>query len=1257
MSSCSISEINLARNVHNEEQIRATAEGRILLKYLESNGLVKDIIKSYNDMLGELGAILAVPIYIKSDTQNLKVVLLNPNFTRPTYTDGNKARILYPEMAKKKHITYYSTISATPYMFKTDENGQEVLVPGQTHQSVDIMRLPVMVGSVLCNLNGINDPETLLSLGEDPKNPRGYVIINGNDRVIVNIEKMQISKIYVFNSKTGPYCRIISPTPSGTKLAQVIVGEGNSYNLQLSSFRKKDDGKTNNSINVIHIIQMLDVLYDIQGVGSPVTNDQGQPVFGNRIASMCNNHNSYLAANGMNSSMEYGIIHFFKHYIKQLVPEEHYHSVDSILVGTETAYAITSVDTAFGNLFMYLGISNLSHNEQKKRVQAIFDDQLFPDVDKRDIKTKIYMICMMVARLALYNLGVYPADDKDSWSNKKIESPGKTIAMEFRGLIRNAINSAQQDTTSKNYTNIKDIVNAIRFEKILDGLANAMVTSNHGVRNTFARQCMTDASEASGMIDYLSLLTKIDVPIDRNVKTFSIRAVQPSQLGYVCPAQTSDGSACGIVKNKALTAVISSDTESATIFGSISSLVSADLQQDKKDHLSINGIFKGFCNALDVRNKVIELRRSSLINKQTSVVYTGRNYIEISTNAGRLLRPLMVLNPDGTMVLDTLGLRNSDWNTILNSGAAEMIAAEEAEHVTIAQTPQSIVDWRLEIEKTKAQIARLEAMDTTNPQVLEDLNKKKASLAVISKPFDYIEMHAIAIAGISVSLIPFVNFIQSCRVSYQAKMFRQVMTTKHINPFRHDGTSRQTANPSRSIVRTIIDDAVGLNNAPATTNVRVALTDDPYNQEDSCVFRRGAIDNGMFRYIKSVIYDTRLVTTSNFSQQLGKPVLKDGESSKVYKYINKNGLPSIGAVLKEGDCIIGKVQTNNGESKTVNVSEFVRTDDYGVVRDVKVVVDSKGVYVSVKLVSHRRPNIGDKFAPRCAQKCTIGYIRDDQDMPFDEEGNPVDLLMNPHCIPSRMTMSLIRELVLGTAAAFDGTVYDATGFQGYDDRKFKETLIRNGYEPLGKRTFTRGDTGEIMSANLFVGFAGIQQLKHIADEKIQVRAKGRLDDTTRQATRGKKNDGAVRFGEMERKAALAHGAAYIVHVRLCLASDAYEVASCHKCGIMATYDGMKKKYYCRVCGDDGQYGKIVIPYVFKYLIQLMSSVGVNISSNMVLESEEIDNIEKLYEKSQRRINSEINDYSDDEESDDLDAVETPDEEYEVSMDNFDMEGY
>ncbi|GAG91008.1 unnamed protein product, partial [marine sediment metagenome] len=255
-----------------------------------------------------------------------------------------------------------------------------------------------------------------------------------------------------------------------------------------------------------------------------------------------------------------------------------------------------------------------------------------------------------------------------------------------------------------------------------------------------------------------------------------------------------------------------------------------------------------------------------------------------------------------------------------------------------------------------------------------------------------------------------------------------------------------------------MDDILGLNDLPAGDTVILAImTYTGYNQEDAIIMNQASIDRGLFRQVIYKGYKTVQKRTRSTTEEFTRPVVRRDEPAERYSAIDENGIARLGSFVREGDCIIGKVRKNIVTGRVENASTYVGVGQEGIVDRVLVSTNPEGMrVVKVKLRQIRKPIMGDKFASRHAQKSTLGLILPQEDMPYTAGGITPDIIINPHCIPSRMTIAKLIEIVSSKIAAFSGERVNATAYRGFDIKTFKENLTQYGYSSSGKERMFSG---------------------------------------------------------------------------------------------------------------------------------------------------------------------------------------------------------
>ena len=444
------------------------------------------------------------------------------------------------------------------------------------------------------------------------------------------------------------------------------------------------------------------------------------------------------------------------------------------------------------------------------------------------------------------------------------------------------------------------------------------------------------------------------------------------------------------------------------------------------------------------------------------------------------------------------------------------------------------------------------------------------------------------------------NFLSSnCA---QGKQAMGVYVTNYEG--RMDKTAYVLNYPMRPLVDTRIMNLIKLNEIPSGTQVVVAImTHTGYNQEDSLLINKGSIDRGMALV---TVYHTEKDEDKqkiNGDEEIRcKPDASKTKGMKIgnYNKVNSKGVIPENTLVQNRDIIIAKVtpikENRNDHTKVIKFedqSKIYKTTEETYID--KNYIDRNGEgynFAKVRLRTTRKPVIGDKFSSRHGQKGTVGNIIPECDMPFTSSGVKPDIIINPHAIPSRMTIGQLKETILGKVLLELGLFGDGTSFGDFDVKDICDQLIKVGYEAHGNELLYNGLTGEQHECSVFMGPVFYQRLKHMVNDKAHSRSNGPMVNLTRQPAEGRSRDGGLRFGEMEKDAMVSHGAARFTRGRMYDASDKYSVYVCKKCGIIASYNDKMHIHHCRTCDNRVDFAYVEIPYACKLLFQELNTMNI-----------------------------------------------------------------
>ena len=588
----------------------------------------------------------------------------------------------------------------------------------------------------------------------------------------------------------------------------------------------------------------------------------------------------------------------------------------------------------------------------------------------------------------------------------------------------------------------------------------------------------------------------------------------------------------------------------------------------KQTKIYINGELLGYCaDPVNFTQEMREKRRNNEISHEMNITYyEDNNEIYIFNDPGRARRPLIIVKEGVPLLreehLNKVANGKLKWDDLINNGLIEYLDAEEEENSYIAMT-----------------------------------------LADLTEDHTHLEIDPATMLGICAGIIPFSDHNSSPRNTMEAGMTKQALGLYVSNyALRTDTRAHLLHHPQTPIVKTRIIDSTNYDLRPSGQNFVVALMSyEGYNMEDAMVINKAALERGLARSSFFRAYDTsekRYAGGQVDRFEVPDKNIKGYRSEETYRNLDDDGVVNPESEVKSGDVLIGKTSPprfleedfGSVADRRRETSVTVRHGEKGIVDAVLLSETVEGSRLAkIRVRDTRQPEFGDKFASRHGQKGVVGLILSPEDVPFTEFGVVPDLIVNPHAIPSRMSIGQVLEMVAGKAGCLEGERVDATPFNQTLEGEIQQLLLDNGFESAGCESLYSGVTGERIDAEIFVGVAYYQKLHHMTTDKVYARSRGPVQVLTRQPTEGRAREGGLRFGEMERDCLIAHGAALTLKERLLDESDKYEAIVCENCGMLAVYDKNKNKKYCPICGDVETY-PVEISYAFKLLLDELKSL-------------------------------------------------------------------
>jgi DNA-directed RNA polymerase II subunit RPB2 len=1132
---------------------------KLIEAYFKSNSIVSHQLDSYNNFVHHgLYEIFAQEPSIKIDDYVL-------TFDQPVLgrteiiQEDRSTRLIYPNDARQLNLNYtaplYCRITES---YCKDSAGVNNRVYKE-YSRIPIGDIPIMLKSSICNLYSLNESEHVQK-GECMHDPGGYFIIKGNERVLV----AQIRSVYnkVFVSERSNMAK--KPNPRTKYIASV----------------RPMSNETSHSVSLQAVLDI-----DERNVSFVLPNIKGNIPAG-------------IVFKGLGFTNEHHIKHLLRLTDKKAEKFVRFILNDALICDTQ--------DKALHYIASHA--TNPVPEERKIAfAKQIVQHELVPSYGIIPSPFDIALFLgHMIRQLVYTSLNLRKQDDLDNYANKRIESAGNLLFDIFRHLYKKFLLAIRGQLEKRKQRG--DILTMIsRVSVISKGLHNCLATGNWSVQKnaTYMRTGVSQVLDRMTYCSALSHLRRVSIPVGRKGKNVAIRQLHPTSFGFICPCETPEGQKIGTVINLALTCKISkrlSNIDVKRVLETFDSIIeSSSIKEERYSKLSnltpvfFNGVIYGLtADPEGVIEQVKSKRLLGIFDAETSVTYDSiDDIVYIFSDEGRFIRPLLTVNTNNNLNLKLTSqiireLRGGNspqkagyvWDFLVKRGYVQYVDPAEIENSVIAMYPSML----------KLQTCQ------------------------------FCEIHPSMMFGLVAALTPFPDHNQSPRNCYQASMLKQALGIPLLSyNVRADTMLHVMHYSQKPIICTKMANVLGINEMPNGANVIMAITGyGGFQQEDGLAICINAVQKGLFLLTTyHTIEATEKKRDSYSFEEICLPPLT-GENNFKRKNANYSLLDERGVVrarypdgraviVRKGDVIISKVLVSGnktGQETRTDISVLVGNGEEGVVDKVYYhIIPSGFKLVKVLIRNTRIPEVGDKFAYRCAQKGTVGKFYAAEDMPFTASGMIPDVLVSSLCISSRMTVSLLLEAILGKNCVIKGEYGDCTPFTSKSitladdivkDNKelmsdFKKALASYGLNSHGWEKTYCGFTGEEIEAEMFIGPIYYQRLKHLVVNKLHARAKGAVTSLCRQATLGRSQDGGLRIGEMERDAIAAAGNSRFLKERLYEVSDPFQIAVCQGCGTIVT--SLK---FCQSCGSD-RIVKCNLPYASKLLFSELSALGMKLA--------------------------------------------------------------
>jgi DNA-directed RNA polymerase II subunit RPB2 len=1065
---------------------------------------------------------------------------------------------------------------------------------GQMEKSFPIS-LPMMVGCCYCSTT----LDSALRALECPKDPGCYFIGKGAEKVVISLENKMTNRIIITTKSNTAY-----------STGKMILG---------TIYSQKDDVA---GVNYMQICRMFFKNDHTLIVNTPQFGDI--PLVILLRAYGLTTDKEIMEQIMMSDAADAGFASVLLYSLRSATDA----NGKRITNGDEACeYIMSRIDA---NKIGYIADNSIEKQQQKRAyLNRLLTNQTLPHV-AGGMFEKAKQLCLMAHKMIDTFLERRELDDQDAYTNKKVEPVGILMAQLFKMYWSKAMRDIRDYYRKQNNANANVIHKLRNSVSILEqGIRTSLATGNWG---TSGKKGIAQQLPRLNYLQTVSSYRRIKTQqVEQNAKITSMRHVKSTQVGYLCYIETPEGASIGIVKNLAMSASIThyepASNELASKFitadasfithqavhrrAAAASVAAASAAAPRLTRVLLDGDWIGYTSDTESLYKNLRAAKTqSKISHTTGIeLRLADNELSVTTGAGRLLRPLLVVDKTTMKIRLTNAMVDSiekDSITTLEEfmsrypDVIELVPLEQ-------QTCSLVATSDKDLSASRALMCGVDsATATATAAKLSTLANQRSKPYT---PFDYRELHFCLTTGITVANIPFMNHNQAPRSTFQYSQARAANGIYALNYRTRFDNSFVLNQPERPLVYTMPMDLVGTSVMASGMNCIVAIMPfTGYNQEDSVIVNSSSVDRGLF--VSTCFAKVFSEAEKNHATCLDDIYTKpnpdqiSGMRNVVYSKLNQNGLIAEETVIEPHDAIIGKISpvplTSDNMKSFRDSSTIYKGPTDAVIDKVQSGFLNESGYemVQVRVRSERKPIIGDKFSSRAGQKGTCGLLVRHENMPFTTDGMVPDIIINENCLPSRMTIGQLMETVAGKVGALERRYVDGTSFQDASAETMTERLDelirilgKTGYQKNGCEEMYSGMTGERLEAKIFIGPTYYQRLKHQVHDKIHARATGSKTMLVRQPPEGRQKDGGMRFGEMERDCMISHGMSMYLKERMVDCSDKYE---CHVCVGCGTFAGKKKErevWYCKAC-DSTDTRLTQMPYAFKLMIQELMALNI-----------------------------------------------------------------
>lgn len=1087
-----------------------------------------------------------------------------------------------PNLARELDLTYDAEITVSAKIVAKAYNSKKVKIQEKEAEITDhpIGRIPVMVRSKICNTYGMIHQE-LIGINEDPYDAGGYFIINGQGWLIKSMESVKFNspRLFLNIGHKNEVCRCEFLSRPGNRFensAQLIIRLLTNGNLTCEMTIDKAVNKFKNVYIPFYLIfRLLGTSTDreiLENIAYTDANMTGEKML--EILSQAFKSKYPVFDNAVDYRKQEDVIKLIHDRTKFTARKQSEETEDIVM--SQRAYILDIFDK---NLLPHIGVE--------------------PEDRPRKIRFLGYLIHEML--LLLIQPNIVQSTDRDAYDTKRVANAGTSYAKVFKKYFNAAMVQPLRNRFKADFRNVSfdqvdlrnSFENAVRELDLTKSLRQAIISGAKTV--TIKQQELTyrltsQQSHQKNQLNMLSALRGTETPgsssTKKDVRSDEMRRVHPTFIPFTCPVQSADsGEDVGMDKQMAFTAGLTGIGSKEIVIEELKKnkhfpiimldekIMPSDIESDKRyAKVFVNGDWVGMTSNTPAFLKYWRTeRRKGNIHRHVGIYHQDtRDHIFFDTDYGRMIVPSLIVErkngiQDIKLTVEDverlrLGEIGSDY--LVEQQIIEYITPEEKLNCLVAESYEYLVEH-----------SRSDKVDFTHCEIPQ------------------------AILGLPALTSPYANHNQAPRNVFQTNQVKQTCGWFSLMWFHRieKNTFMQYRNEF-PLVKTIANKYI----LPNGNNVIVAiLTYTGFNQEDSWIWNQTSLDAGMFM---GEHFSLERAELENDNEIFGIPpegTTKERPRDYHYDKLDNNGFIKKGSLINKGDVLIGKMVkiSSNSNSPYTHVDKSIvyKYDEPAYVVHVISGRNAKDrKFCKVYYSAIRMPIIGDKFSFRCGQKGVTGMTASRSNMPRTASGITPDVIMNPHAMPTRLTINHEIEMVVAKQCAHRGVITDGTCFTKVDIDSVNDQMVEAGYQPWGEDVLYNGMTGEAMNVRIFMGFAYYQRLQKFVSDEVFASASSVTCALTRQPVGGRSRKGGLRIGEMEKDVICSSGSMIFLMTKLVTDSDAYNMYVCRGCGKMPLVNVQEQIYICHTCGDNADIAMVRTKWASKLFLQELEAMGVGV---------------------------------------------------------------